>query len=116
MFFRVTLVHSHEEVLGMMGDSFALLATRQLEKIGIELILSDRVVDGPTDGEITVPTGKITLASKKVLDADVYLCAHAIGGNATFLPTNSKTARDYAKVNSAFQVEGLSNVFAFGDW
>jgi hypothetical protein len=43
--FRVTLIHSHQEVLAMMSDKFRLLAQAHLEKIGVEIILSDKVIN-----------------------------------------------------------------------
>lgn len=50
---RVTLVHSHKDVLSMMRDEFRLLAQQQLEKIGVDIVLSDKVVNH-ADGQVSL--------------------------------------------------------------
>lgn len=105
---RVTLVHSEKEVLTLLKDPFRLKAMAFLEKIGIELIVSDRVNN--------VDNGMANLGSGKSIPCDLFIPAYPQGGNATFLPSSSKDARNYAKVDDTFKVEGFTNVFAAGDW
>lgn len=50
----MTVVHSQAEVLSAMRDPFRLKATAFLEKIGIELVMSDRVVE-TRGGEVHRP-------------------------------------------------------------
>ena len=92
-----------------MSDKFRLLAQSQLEKIGVELILSDRVVSNAEN--------QVTLASGKTVECDLYIPCFPTGGNAAaFLPKESVNPRGYAMVDDTFQVKGLSKVFALGDW
>lgn len=91
-----------------MRDQFRILANAQLEKIGVDLVLSDRIV-GHDNGEVTLQSGKR-------IPADLHIVAHALGGNATFLPDGSKDKKGYAVVNDTFLVQGFTSVFALGDW
>eukprot|EP01040_Poterioochromonas_malhamensis_P016314 gene16314-18490_t len=104
---KVTLIHSESEVLTLLKDPFRLKATAFLEKIGIELTLSDRVD--------RVDNGMAYLGSGRSIPCDLYIPAFAQGGNATFLPGASKDSRNYAKVDDTFKVDGFTNVFAVGD-
>lgn len=101
-------MHPQAEVLSMMRDSFRLLANRKLEEMGVTLILSDRVTNNAN--------GQVTLQSGKSVACDLFIEAHATGGNATFLPAGSRDAKNYAVVDATFKVQGLTTVFAVGDW
>ncbi len=110
----------------MMGDKFRLLAQAQLEKIGIEIILSDKVTrfeNGTVS--LSLPfhlhvlithTIQAQLQSGKSIPCDFYLPCFPTGGNATFLKSGSADARNYAIVDDTFKVQGYNNVFALGDW
>ena len=102
------MIHPQSEVLSVLKDPFRLKATAFLEKIGIDLLLSDRVdrVEG----------GTAYLQSGKSLPCDLYIPAFPHGGNAVFLPEGSKDTRNYAKVDDTFKVNGFNHIFAAGDW
>ncbi len=113
-----------------MKDPFRLKATAFLEKIGIELVLGDRVVsssNGTVNSfdsidrlfhhEITMNCSiQAVLKSGKEIPCDVFISAFPEGGNATFLPADAKDEKSYAKVDDRFLVHGFNNVFAIGDW
>lgn len=106
----MTVVHAHAEVLSSMPSAFRKLATKQLTtQIGLTLKLHTRVENHDS------ATHTVALSNGETIPCDVYLPAHPVGGNAGFLPTQSRDARNYAKVDDTFAVAGLKNVFAFGD-
>jgi hypothetical protein len=133
----VALVHSQAEVLTAMKDPYRVKAMAFLEKIGIELIMNDRVkevIKGPSEQqqqqkqpgeqseeeeEAIVPGGdSLLLASGKRIPCDLFIPAYPTGGNgATFLPTTSVDSRGYVIVDDCFRVKGFSrgNILAGGD-
>jgi NADH dehydrogenase FAD-containing subunit len=94
----------------MMKDAFRLKATNFLEKIGIEMVLGDRVS--------SFENNVVSLASgKRIEGCDMHIVAHTLGGNGrAFMPTDSLDNNAFIKVHDTFKVHGLDNVFAFGDW
>lgn len=103
----ITVVHPASDILNSMNDPFRLKAHAHLEKIGVKLVVSERVS--------RFENGEVSLSSGGTLPADLFITAHAVGGNATFLPGDSKNEKGYAHVDDTFKVHGLSRVFALGD-
>lgn len=91
-----------------MSPQFPPLVQANLTKIGVKLVLNDRVKEQGG--------GYVLLNSGTRLDADLYIPAYSQGPNTGFVPAGSKDDKGYIKVDKKFQVEGLKNVFAFSAW
>ena len=91
-----------------MSPQFPPLVQANLTKIGVELILNDRIKE---QGD-----GYVLLNSGKRLESDLYIPAYSHGPNTGFVPAASKDDKGYIKVDNKFQVQGLNNVFAFSAW
>lgn len=105
---RVTLVHTQETIVSMMRHPLPELATQHMRDIDVDLVLSDRV--------LSHEGGFVTLASGRRLACDLFIPAHATGGNSNFLPAAAVDKRGYAVVDDTFTVNSFTNVFALGDW
>jgi NADH dehydrogenase FAD-containing subunit len=65
----VTLVHSREELLNSFGKGLHGIASNALEKLGVEILLGERV----TSGVETEPPKAVVLRSGKVLQCDTLV-------------------------------------------
>jgi apoptosis-inducing factor 2 len=104
----IALVSHQEEILSGMSPVYRRVGLEQLESYGVEVIKSSKVVK--------YNNGEVTFESGEKMACDYYIPAFSTGGNAAFLPEESKNNKGYAIVNDCFQVKNFTNVFAIGDW
>lgn len=105
----VTIVCTQPTILHAMSPSFHPVAMAAAEKIGLRVVPNDRVMSHAD--------GKAMLRSGQTLPCDLYLPAHPVGGNCSFMADDCVDARNYAKVNDYMQLENpnYTKVFALGD-
>lgn len=99
------MVDSHATVLHAMSPAFHGLARSLLEKMGVTLVLNDRVV--------SQSQGKVTLKSGKEIVCDLFIPAHPEGGNCSFMPAGTVDQKNYCKVNDYFQLDNPVGPSAF---
>ncbi|CAH0002555.1 unnamed protein product [Clonostachys byssicola] len=111
---KVTLVHSRNALMHRFGEKLHVAALEGTEKLGVEVILEDRVV-GRNEISKTVH-----LKSGRELECDFMI--NCVGQKpssdliAQLSPTSISTT-GHIKVRPTLQVEGegLSNIYACGD-
>jgi NADH dehydrogenase len=104
---RVVLIEAGDRVLGNFRQSLSTYARQALEKLGVEVLLNQRVTGVSDEG---VAFDSRTLASKTVIWAAGVLASPA----AKWLAVEAdKVGR--VVVNPDFTVPGSPNVFAVGD-
>ncbi|KAK7229499.1 hypothetical protein V2G26_001669 [Clonostachys chloroleuca] len=111
---KVTLVHSRNALMHRFGEKLQVAALQGTEKLGVEVILEDRVV-GRNEISKTVH-----LKSGQELGCDCLI--NCVGQKpssdliATLSPTSISTT-GHIKVRPTLQVEGegFSNIYACGD-
>ncbi|KAJ8030933.1 Apoptosis-inducing factor 2 [Holothuria leucospilota] len=116
---KVTVISSGSDIIqGPFKKQFRDGARKQLQKLGVTLVLEERVSnfdDLPTDGSssCTVKTDKGT-----EIDSDLIIISTGLHVNSEAYERNFVDVMDenkHLKVNKYMQVEGHSNVFAIGD-
>lgn len=125
----VTLVHSGADLLSNFGGNgaartkLAAAAKRKLEKLGVVVVLSDRIPKTrfPPNFEaahapIPVPSGEVETAGGVKVPADLaFWCAgNAFDGKAVFDALQSDS-RGKLKVDAFLRCEGQARVFAAGE-
>lgn len=107
---KITLVHSKDRLMERSPIKASAYAFNFLKKIGIEIILNERVITAK---------GKIFLTDKKrKIKTDIAFLCTGITPNTEFLKKsfpNSLDGKNYAKVNEFLQLENYQNIFAGGD-
>jgi NADH dehydrogenase FAD-containing subunit len=104
---KVTLIHSRDSVVNSMPKKMQSFVLNQLNKIGVEVILNERVLEHKQK--------VVSLKSGKTLECDIYIPASSIGGNSAFMPEGTTDERSFIKVNEFLQTEKFRNIFAIGD-
>lgn len=121
----VTIITPHSRLLERMPPRAGILAQRWLTKMGVRVILNNRIENwggSKTGGDPALkPSGgawKLQTRGGEELHASlVYPC---IGGAPAAAPAEKSSASSLGpcgevKVDGSFRVEGLRNVFAVGD-
>ncbi|XP_070537856.1 ferroptosis suppressor protein 1-like [Ptychodera flava] len=116
----VTLVHSAKILISPdLSDKVVKDARKQLERLGVKLILGekvsglDEIPEHRTDEKFTVRTDR-----GAEIQADlVFRCTGNQTNSAAYADAlcNSMNDKGQLKVNGYFEVEGCANVFAIGD-
>lgn len=104
---RVIVVHKSDRILKTMRPQFAILGEKFLRDSNIELLLNETVISHVDN--------IVTLKSGKTLDCDLYLACHGTKPYSSFIPAEMKDEKGFIKVDEYFLVQGMTNVFSFGD-
>jgi len=104
----IYLLESNNRLLKSMSPAAAQTAESYLRKLGVQIMLGERVIayDG---SQLTTQSGKKLVSSKVIWAAGV------IGVGLAGLPAATMTANNRYLVNSHLQVAGYSNIYAIGD-
>ncbi len=104
---RVILVQSAPRLLPAFAESLAVVAQRSLEKLGVEVLLSNRVEAIDADG--------VTVGGKRIRASTVLWAAGVTASPAAkWLGADADNA-GRIKVGADLSVPGLPDVFAVGD-
>ena len=104
----IYLVQSGDRILKGMSDEAGQKALKFLQKLGVKIILGDRVVD--YDGELVYLKSGGTIPSRKVIWA-----AGIQGNRIPGLPDSALARGNRIKVDRHCQVKGMEDIFAIGD-
>eukprot|EP01042_Synura_sphagnicola_P000753 gene753-837_t len=83
------------------------MAADNLRRIGVELMLKERVT--------SVVDNKVTLGSGTEISVDYYLPCFSAGPNTAFVPPDMLNEQRYVKVDPYLKSVARPNVFAIGD-
>ncbi|KAK5995481.1 Fe-regulated protein 8 [Cladobotryum mycophilum] len=111
---HIILVHSRSAVMHRFGKGLQTAAKEGLERLGVELILEERVVDEDS------ATGTVTLKSGKKITCDFFMnCTgqKPLSGVITNLSPNSISSTGHIKVKPTLQIDddALPKVYTCGD-
>ncbi|GAA6005150.1 NAD(P)/FAD-dependent oxidoreductase [Rhodotorula paludigena] len=118
---EITIVHSHDRFLHESGwkDKFNNTLKQQLEAYGINVILGQKVVDGPAEsGKIEGGPRAFHLDNGQSVTADFVFVAHGNAPNTGLVRDFDASALDEKKrvrVRPSLQLENYDNIFAVGD-
>jgi NAD(P) transhydrogenase len=113
---KVTLIEKSDRLLSFLDREMGDALTEALRRLGVEVILNDRVTEF---GKRADGTGvKIKLASGRVMEVDRLLAASGRQGNTRNMGLEEAgvhlNERGLVKVNSHFQTS-VPNIYAAGD-
>lgn len=110
---NITLITSASQLLPVLSPSLAKAAETKLAAMGVEVRYNTRVVDTSASGERT----KIHLAKGESLEADLYVPAHGVSPNTSFVPTHLLDEKKYLRTNEkTLRVDVAGpRVYALGD-
>ncbi|EHK23782.1 uncharacterized protein TRIVIDRAFT_147473 [Trichoderma virens Gv29-8] len=111
---HIILVHSRPAVMHRFGKGLQEAAREGLEKLGVELVLEDRVVDEDA------ASGVVTLKSGRKITCDFFMnCAgqRPLSDVIANLSPSSISSTRHIKVKSTLQIadDSLPNVYTCGD-
>ncbi|KAM0254005.1 hypothetical protein ACHAQJ_006975 [Trichoderma viride] len=111
---RVILIHSRDAVMHRFGKSLQKAAHEGLERLGVELILEERVVDEDA------ASGVVTLKSGRQITCDFFMnCTgqRPLSDVIANLSPNSISSTGHIKVKPSLQItdDSLPNVYTCGD-
>jgi NADH dehydrogenase FAD-containing subunit len=110
---NITLITSASQLLPVLSPSLAKAAETKLAAMGVEVRYNTRVVDTSASGERT----KIHLAKGESLEADLYVPAHGVSPNTSFVPGHLLDEKKYLRTNpKTLRVDDAGpRVYALGD-
>ncbi|KAL6827622.1 hypothetical protein V8C40DRAFT_242389 [Trichoderma camerunense] len=111
---HIILVHSRPAVMHRFGKGLQKAAREGLERLGVELILEDRVVDEDASSKV------VTLKSGRKISYDFYMnCAgqRPLSDVIANLSPSSISSTGHIKVKPTLQIDddSLPNVYTCGD-
>ena len=114
---EITIVMSGDKPVSAAMPSVRDVILRDLHKLGVNVMRGARVesVQETASGSSTTTTSIITLSDGQTLEADLYLPAHGIQVNTSFVPKKLLDEEGNVKLDSSMRVTGTSNVWAIGD-
>lgn len=111
---NVTLLTATNHLLPTLRPAIGKQAENKLKALGVDVLYNTRVADvSETRGGRTT----LTLAKGEKLEADLYVPAHGVLPNSSYLPANLLTDTGYLKSNSStLRVDAAGpRVYAIGD-
>ena len=110
---NITLITSGDKLLPALRPAVAKQAETKLRSLGVEVLYKQRVVGTEASGDRTV----VTLAKGDRIEADLYVPAHGVEPNSSFLPAHLLDEKKYLKVNAkTLRVDAAGpRVYALGD-
>lgn len=111
---NITIITAGSQLLPQLRPAIGKQAEGKLKKLGVDVVYNTRVADVSTgkNGRTTV-----TLAKGEKLEADLYIPAHGVLPNSSFVPDALLTDTGYIKTNaSTTRVDAAGpRVYAYGD-
>ncbi len=107
---KITIIHSHPELLERMGEKARTFAKKFLEKHHVRLLLNEKYVRESKKSFIT--------NKKTVITPDITFMCTGIKPHSYFLRkdlSSSLNEKKQIKVNQYLQVQGYENIFSAGD-
>ncbi|RAR01272.1 armadillo-like helical protein [Stemphylium lycopersici] len=110
---EVTLITSGNQLLPGLRPAIAKAAEHKLNALGVKVIYNTRVTETSptTDGRTS-----LTLKNGDRLETDLYVPAHGVQPNSSWIPDQLLNDKGYLITNSTLRVdEAGPRVYAFGD-
>jgi NADH dehydrogenase FAD-containing subunit len=110
---NITLITADPKLLPVLRPAIAKIAENKLKKLGVDVIYNTRVANVTTKDNKTT----VTLAKGEKLEADLYIPAHGVLPNTSYIPDELLNDKGYLKTNaSTLRVdEAGPRVYALGD-
>lgn len=105
---NIYLIQSDKRLLPMFSESSSSVALKDLQELGVQVLLDTRVLDYHGD-YVQTNTNKEIIAHTLIWTAGV------VGASIQGLPKESVTKNNRILVDEYNQVKGVNNVFAVGD-
>lgn len=110
---NITLITSSSKLLPTLRPAIASGAEAKLRALGVSVLYNERVVDSQeTEGRTTV-----TLSKGNKLETDLYIPAHGVLPNSSFLPAHLLDEKNYLLTNpQTLRVDAAGQrVYSIGD-
>jgi NADH dehydrogenase FAD-containing subunit len=110
---NITLITSTGRLLPQLRPAISKSAAQKLKALGVDIVYNTRVTStsASANGRTT-----ITLAKGDTLEADLYVPAHGIIPNSSFLPSPLLNENNYLVTASTLRVSAAGpRVYALGD-
>lgn len=110
---NITLITADSKLLPLLRPSIGKIAEGKLKKLGVDVIYNTRVANVSTKSNKTT----VTLAKGDKLETDLYIPAHGVLPNTSYIPDELLNDTGYLKTNSStLRVdEAGPRVYALGD-
>jgi len=111
---KITIIHSHPELLERMGEKARKFAKRFLEKRNVRLLLNEKYVH---ESKNKLKNTFITNKNTQITPDLTFMCT-GIKPHSDFLKkhfSDSLNKKGFVKVNHNLEVIGFKNIFAAGD-
>ncbi|KAF2477431.1 FAD/NAD(P)-binding domain-containing protein [Lindgomyces ingoldianus] len=111
---NITLITAANQLLPTLRPALGKKAEDKLKKLGVDVLYNTRVAAvSPSSNNRTA----VTLTKGDRLEADLYIPAHGVLPNTSFLPSSLLTTSGYLKTNaSTLRVDDAgARVYAIGD-
>ncbi|KAJ4369497.1 hypothetical protein N0V86_009332 [Didymella sp. IMI 355093] len=110
---NITLVTASDKLLPALRPAIAAAAAAKLSALGVEVLYKQRVVDTSSSGDRTT----LTLDKGDKLEADLYVPAHGVTPNTSFVPSHLLDSKKYLATNpQTLRVDAAGpRVYAIGD-
>lgn len=116
---RVTIVESAKQIVaGPYPDELRAELRRQLDRLGVELILDDQLRQPPESEDASWQTFTVTTTSGQDITADIWFRCHGVRPASDYLAGALRAARGpdgRVHVGDDLRLPGQRHVFAIGD-
>lgn len=111
---KITVITNSDRILPQLRPAIGKTAEQKLKAMGVEIVYNTRVANA-SENEYGRTT--ITLAKGDKIEADLYVPAHGVEPNTSWVPSSLLDAKRYiATNNSTLRVDAAGpRVYAFGD-
>ena len=110
----ITLITAASQLLTSLRPAIGQQAEDQLKKLGVDVLYNTRVIDTEVTGSKTI----VTLAKGQKLETDLYIPAHGVTLNSSWLPPSLLTNTGYLQTLPTLRVDPSlagPRVYGFGD-
>ncbi|KAI9903732.1 hypothetical protein N3K66_000261 [Trichothecium roseum] len=113
----ITIVMSGDKPVSTAMPSVQDVILRDLHKLGVNVVRGARVesVRETSSASPTMTTSIITLSDGQTFETDLYLPAHGVQVNTSFVPKKFLDPEGSVRLDPSMRVTGTSNVWAIGD-
>ncbi|CAG9949834.1 unnamed protein product [Clonostachys rosea f. rosea IK726] len=109
---KIILLAPGPRVLEDMLEVNSDIATKELQRLGVEVQLRSRVKESVigSNGQY-----EIILSSGTTITTDLYIPTFGLAPNSSYVPAKFLTSQGFIKVDEFLQVTGTKNIWAIGD-